>query len=174
MEIFDGTLSNTYLRKYYDSSQSDQPNKNLLATVRLDDDDALHPKFSKVLFKYIKHQNIGKIVSFPKGYFVNITDQDIYYRKTVKKLIAVGISRISVLSDKDTIYCHRHKKFKKDGYSCIFNKFFPMYLVINHKWGDQGRYRKNIPNIFLDNNDTNKNIVKNNFKHVNLNFFLNL
>ena len=174
LEIFDGTLSNTYLKKYYENLSNFDENKNLVATVRLDDDDALHPSFSRIIFNYLKKENLGKIISFPKGYFVNKVANEIVFRKVKKKLIAAGIVRISTLSDNKTIYCNRHRKFKKDGYYCVFDNFFPMYLVINHKWGDQGRIKKKLPGIAFTKNEEELDIVKKNYSYLDLNFFKNL
>lgn len=68
------------------------------ATVRLDDDDALHGQFVNGLAKYLTPGFVGHIVSFPKGYAV-LYDQgknkvvsalDIYYPKNAQGMALVS------------------------------------------------------------------------------------
>lgn len=48
--------------------------RGLYATVRLDDDDALARTFVKNLGRHVGPENVGKIISFPKGYMGKLND----------------------------------------------------------------------------------------------------
>jgi len=136
IEIYEGSYDNRYLKKYIDE------NTKIIATVRLDDDDGLHPNFVSRISKYCIEDNINKFITFPKGVFLRIDNEKLYFKRKFSKFIAVGLTKISSPDDYKTVYGYNHRKINKLGFDIIVDNFDPMYVVINHKYGDAGRINK--------------------------------
>lgn len=125
-----------FLQKYID------PYTKIIATVRLDDDDALHPEFVTKISGYCQPEYDNHIISFPLGYNIRIAE-NIRYKRFSSPLIAVGLTLISKVPHKISIYNENHKKWEKIGFKCIYDRSQIMYVFTNHFYGMEGRFQKN-------------------------------
>lgn len=118
-----------------------KPETKIIATTRLDDDDALAPYFTKIVRKYINRKYINKIISFPRGYVLNTKSKRYFLAKS--PLIALGLTLIqnanNYIKFHNNIYscCHTqwHKRTK-----CYYPKHI-MYIRTRHGVNDSGMSR---------------------------------
>lgn len=94
-------LHNKYLKKYI------KPETKIIATSRLDDDDALTPNFTDVISKHCNSNYINNIISFPNGYFLNPINKK--YSPMNRKLLAIGLTLIQ--------YVNQYQRFPYGIYS---------------------------------------------------------
>jgi len=132
---YDGTLSNTYIKRYIDN------NTEIIATIRLDDDDGISPDFVKLLSKYCKTKYINNVVSFSEGIILQIKKNKLTYRTHSSSLIASGLCLIQDINSNNNIYTDtRHRRLHKI-YNVITDKQQYMYVVSNHIYGDEERVK---------------------------------
>ena len=131
-------------------------NTRIIATTRLDDDDALSPYFTKYVAKHINNNKINDyILSFPYGNYLNIDKQSkkIGYMINSGRLIACGLTRIRCYELSGTVYSGNHKQLEKNGHKVIYDNTRDMYFVTNHDYNDSKRSYKMInlePNKCID------------------------
>ena len=113
-----------------------------IATVKLDDDDALHPNFSSVIYGYMENTNGKILVSFPYGCQYNIVTN----RCTLTniKLIACGLTLIDHIDSKHNVYYKDYAdgtaRFNsKDKLKVIFDNTSMMYLITDHNHNHSAR-----------------------------------
>ncbi len=98
---YSNSLHNKFLNIYIKKSTK------FIITTRLDDDDALAPNFTRIISKYINNRNINKIISFPRGYYLDTRSK--HYFLNFYKLIALGLTLIQKKNN--------YKKFPHGAYS---------------------------------------------------------
>lgn len=119
-------------------------NSKLIATVKLDDDDALHPSFSSKIQEYMDKSSTKQftLVSFPHGC------QYVYSSKKCKecniKLIACGLTLISPSTSKYNVYNDYYAKGtaklnNKIQFRIIFDNTSLMYLIADHTFNHSYR-----------------------------------
>lgn len=97
--------------------------KTNISTIRLDDDDGLHPKFLERLNKYTKHN--GSIISMPNGRYFRIEKGVIQDRgATHVKKIAAGLTAIGF-----SIFEAGDHTTVDDRYPVVYDKMKDAYYV---------------------------------------------
>ena len=114
----------------------------IVATVRLDDDDALHPNFTSTISKYCESKYANCIISFPNGAFLRLEKDKIKYKLTKKNLIAAGLTMICSIPLGKNIYNGNHTKWQERGYKCIFDPKYLMFIVSDHNLGQNNRFQR--------------------------------
>lgn len=114
-------LHNKFLEKYM------KPETKIVATSRLDDDDALSPNYTTILSKYMSSKYINNVISVSSGYYFNpINKQCSMYNKS---LLAIGLTLIQ--------YVNKYEKFPYGIYSkqhTEWNKFANCINLTNVKY----------------------------------------
>jgi hypothetical protein len=116
-----------------------------IATVRLDDDDALSPYYSTNLCKYIDEAFSGMAISFPRGYLVEVDENTnimrtmyYYYPK-----ISAGLAYISHPIKQEIKLKHVHSlgdHLEVDEHTpTIIDASFQSYIQTAHPYTDTGR-----------------------------------
>ena len=113
-----------------------------IATVKLDDDDALHPSFSSVVNNYIQNTTGKVLVSFPQGCQYNINSKKC--NLTNIKLIACGLTLIDSVNSQHNVYYEPYAngtaRFNRnDSLKVIFNDTPMMYLITDHNHNHSSR-----------------------------------
>ena len=139
--------STVFLKKYL------LKNTKIIATTRLDDDDALNPFFSMYIAEHIKQQKYDDyFVTFKNGYYLNLNrkTKKLTYLNCKWKFVACGLTRISVIKNINTmitVFCGNHNKIAKRKYNYISDRREGMYSVTNHSFNDSlGRLKKHSKN----------------------------
>ncbi len=122
-----------FLKKYL--SEDTQ----IIATTRMDDDDALNPIFSTCVSKYIQ-KNISNdyFITFPNGYWLNLDrkNKKLTYLEANKKFIACGLTRVSSVDCVESVYCGNHNEVGQKGLEVICDRTPGIYSVTNHSFND--------------------------------------
>lgn len=121
-----------------------KPNVKWISTVKLDDDDALHPSFSRKIMEYVGTCKPGtySLVSFPNGcQFVYGTDR---CSECSTKLVACGLTLIAPSRSKHNVYHEPYAsgsaKFSRSlRFRVTFDDTELMYLVSDHDYNHSCR-----------------------------------
>jgi len=120
---------NRAINNYIKSAMAGQD--SVYATVRLDDDDALHAGYLSSLAKYLSPAFTGHIVSYPRGHAA-LYDQDlgqitsaieVYYPK-----IALGLAMINCYDEKRDAFLHKTINISQAGKHTTVQERYPLIL----------------------------------------------
>jgi hypothetical protein len=110
----------------------------LVATTRLDDDDALATNFVSTVRRYISPTYVNKIISFPRGY--ELDSRNKRYIISNRKLIALGLTLIQKKDDYDRFpsgaYSGNHTKWRRKTKCYFVNNI--MYIRSRNNANDSG------------------------------------
>lgn len=145
-ETYGGSLHNKYILEYI------KPETQYIATSRLDDDDALAPEFTTIVSKYIRPEYKNKIISFPRGYSLDMKTKKFGAYK--RRLLALGLTLVQENNDFEKFqsgaYSGNHTKWGRKT-KCIFLPNI-MYIRTLHGVNDSGMNTEGRRNL------TNKNL----------------
>lgn len=168
-ELFHNRID--FLKKYI------KVDTKIIATTRFDDDDALNPIFTKLVFKYIKQvESNDYFITFTSGHWLNLDrrNKKITYLPCNKKFIACGLTRVTNIEksdNKNTIYCGNHNGIGKLGIKVIINKRAGLYSVTNHDFNDSNNRLRTF-SIRKNNKNLDK-LYMTRFNFINTNKLLN-
>ena len=114
------------------------PNTKIIATTRMDDDDALSPNFTNLISRYMNEKYINKIISFPRGYVLDTKNKRYFLNR--RKRIALGLTLIQDRNNYKKfpcgVYSTNHTKWHKKT-KCIYPKQI-IYIRTVHGTNDSG------------------------------------
>ena len=114
-----------------------QMETQIVLTTRLDDDDALHPDFHRIMMqKYANSQYLGHIVTFSRGFFINFDTGKLIPKKY--PFNSCGLTMISDRHETRTIYGGNHSKWKRKR-PCLEDKQPEMFVMSVHDYNSSGR-----------------------------------
>ncbi len=154
-------LHNKYLEKYI------KPQTKIVATSRLDDDDAFTPNFTNVISKYMKPSYVNHIITLTKGYYFNPINK----RCSVvnRSLLAIGLTLIQYVGKYQKfpygIYSHQHSHWNNLAKCVHVNNVKYIRTVHDTNNSIKNGIQTRVP---LNNIVTNLNILHQEFPGVSL------
>ena len=117
-ENFRTCLHNKFLEKYIN------PDTKIIATSRIDDDDALTPNFTDIISKFMSLTYINNILSLSSGYFYNTINKKCSIVNV--KLLAIGLTLIQAVN--------QYERFPYGIYSCEHTRWdkFTKCIYLNN------------------------------------------
>lgn len=150
--------------KYYHQMYLDKSAKTI-ASIRMDDDDALSGDFLVNLKKYLKEEFHNFCVSFPKGYLICFKNHQIFLKESYTPKIAVGLAYICSPENFIDIYHLGSHNFVDQRVPTILEAKHPMYLVSVNDGCDSGRQ------VTSGFDSVEPNFLSTNFPYINKNIF---
>jgi len=110
--------------------------KEIVATVRLDDDDALAPDFTATLAAYVNARYVGHTVSFPLGLQCAMVEGELRFWESYWPLVAAGLGYVCRRDSLATIFsCGHHHRIARR-YPVILDARSAKYVVTLHQHND--------------------------------------
>jgi hypothetical protein len=101
-----------------------------LATMKLDDDDAISPVMCETVSKYVNQCNKLTLISFPNGCCFDIKNGIV--NRCNFGLIACGLTLVSHPNEQYNVYHKEYANLSHIGLTKIIDETELMYLISNH------------------------------------------